>query len=161
MTLDVGSDVLSKLTGRLRKVGSAHSAVVGRKQAIRLSPARPDIRVVSQFAADRRIFSPITAIESIALGEPSAHSKPQFESSSCSGPYRVAASTGPECPISLLSSLGQFSQCVRSRAALPPTATLYLSRSCSTTYKIHRLARRAASLKSAYLKRPCLTTAIA
>src|SRR5215469_17414084 len=46
-------------------------------------------------------------------------------------------STGPQCPISLLSSLG---------------------RACSTTYKIHRLARRAASFKSLYLKRPSQTT---
>src|ERR1700674_1796554 len=50
MTLDVCSEVLSNVTGRSRKVGSAHSAVVGRKQTIRLSPARPDIRAVSQFA---------------------------------------------------------------------------------------------------------------
>src|ERR1035441_5538443 len=53
MTVDVCSEVLSNVTGRSRKVGSAQSAVVGRKQTIRLSPARPDIRAVSQFA-DRK-----------------------------------------------------------------------------------------------------------
>jgi hypothetical protein len=44
--------------------------------------------------------------------------------------------------------------------ALLPTATLYFSRACSTTYKIHGLARRAASFKSLCLKRPSQTTAI-
>jgi hypothetical protein len=44
--------------------------------------------------------------------------------------------------------------------ALPPTATLYLSRACSTTYKTHRLARRAASFKSLYLRRPSQSSAI-
>jgi len=40
------------------------------------------------------------------------------------------------------------------RRALPPIATLYLSRACSTTYKTHRLPRRAPSFKSLYLRRP-------
>ena len=62
--------------------------------------------------------------------------------------------TGPQCPVSLLSTLGQSSQCLRSRAALAPTATLDLSRSRSTTNKIHRLARRAASFKSLYALLP-------
>jgi hypothetical protein len=76
----------------------------------------------------------------------------------------LCVSTGPQCPVSLLSSLGQSSQSVRSRAATAAhcrqQATLYLSRACSTTCKIHRLARRAASFKSLYLKRPSQTTAI-
>jgi hypothetical protein len=53
-TLDVCSEVLSNVTGRSRKAGSAHSAVVERKQAIGLSPARPDIRAVLIDESSRR-----------------------------------------------------------------------------------------------------------
>jgi hypothetical protein len=45
-----------------------------------------------------------------------------------------------------------FSRC--NYRAQPPTATLQIIRTCSTTYKTHRLPRRAASFKSLYLKRP-------